>query len=140
VSEVVALGVDHVTLSDNSMTVFIHASKTDQLGLGAVVKVHGSNESMILIKSLQYYLSVSSAISRVSYLYHLDTKPLTQYQFSAMLKKSPKNFNIEAQALKTHSFRIGGATYLHVNGFGDEHIKTLGSLRSAAYKSYIRPL
>jgi hypothetical protein len=88
VSEVRALGVDHVSLSHNFIIVFIQASNTDQFGLGAVVEVYRSNDSMFLFQSLQYHLTACSVISRVSYLSHLDTKPLTQYQFSAMLKKS----------------------------------------------------
>ena len=140
VSEVVALGLEHITVSSDVITIFIKASKTDQTGSGAIVQVQKSIDNIVLFQSIQNFSALSSHIRRASYLAHLNSKPLTQYQFSSMLNKALQFLNIPSSNFKTHSFRIGGATHLYMRGSSEEVIKQMGRWQSAAYKSYIRPL
>lgn len=100
-NEVVALGVDHVTFSNDTLSIFKNTSKADQL-------LFGSKDPILLFQSLQYYLALCTPIQNVSYISHINAKPLTQYQFSSMLKKALQFLHIQSITFKTHSFRIGG--------------------------------
>jgi site-specific recombinase XerD len=123
VSEVVALENNHIIFSGDVVSVFIKTSKTDQSGSGAAVQVKKSNEAMLLFQSLQKFSVLSAHVSRASYFCHLNSKPLTQYQFSSMLRKALQFLNIESSQFKSHSFRIGGATHLYMKlGFSEETI------------------
>ncbi|XP_062620031.1 uncharacterized protein LOC134281609 [Saccostrea cucullata] len=135
VSEVVALGVQHITVSSDIIEIFIKTSKTDQIGAGAFVHVKKSNDTNLLFQSLQKFAALSTNVKRVSYFSHLNSKPLTEYQFSSMLNKALQFLNIQSTQFKTHSFRIGGATHLYTKGFSEDHIKQMGRWQSAAYKS-----
>ncbi|VDI00683.1 Hypothetical predicted protein [Mytilus galloprovincialis] len=69
---------------------------------------------------------------------HFDGKPLTKYQFSAILKKSLHALGIDNARWSSHSFRIGMATACAIEGLSDEKIKSLGRWKSGAYLRYIR--
>jgi hypothetical protein len=45
--------------------------------------------------------------------------------------------DINPHDYNTHSFRIGSATHLSMNGFTEEDIKTKGRWKSASFQRYI---
>lgn len=54
-----------------------------------------------------------------------------------MLYKSLKFLEVPTNSFKSHSFRIGGATYLYLKGVSEIQIKHMGRWSSSAFKSYI---
>lgn len=57
------------------------------------------------------------------YFAHLNSKPMTQYQFSSMLYKALKFQDIQTSNYKTHSFRIREATHLYLGGLSEGEIQ-----------------
>uniref|UniRef100_A0A8W8L937 Tyr recombinase domain-containing protein n=1 Tax=Magallana gigas TaxID=29159 RepID=A0A8W8L937_MAGGI len=72
------------------------------------------------------------------FLVHFDGKPLTRYQFSAILAKSLQFCEGKIGRFKSHSFRIGAATEAAMRGIPDQVIKQWGRWKSESYASYIR--
>jgi site-specific recombinase XerD len=69
---------------------------------------------------------------------HLDGKSLTRYQFVGVLKKALNRAGISDKGVSSHSFRIGAATSLAMEGVPESRIMQLGRCKSNAYKGYIR--
>ena len=67
-----------------------------------------------------------------------DNTPVTRTRFTGVLSKVIKSLGLDTQIYKSHSFRIGGATYAAQLGFSDAEIRQLGRWRSNAFKKYIR--
>jgi hypothetical protein len=65
-------------------------------------------------------------------------KPITRYQFSAVLRKVLISDGIQSDNFKSHSFRIGTASEASVNGISDSKIMELGRWKSQAVKNYLR--
>ena len=70
--------------------------------------------------------------------YHANGKPITRYQFSAVLLKALISAGIQSDNFKSHSFRIGAASEASVNGISDSKIMELGRWKSQAVKNYLR--
>jgi hypothetical protein len=61
---------------------------------------------------------------------HFDGRPLSKYQFSALLKKSLGVLGLADANFKSHSFRIGMVTTLAMEGMSDENIKFIRRWKS----------
>ena len=70
---------------------------------------------------------------------HFDGTPLTRTQFVFILKKCLLIIEIDPKRYSSHTFRIGAATNLAVDGASAGVIRNVGRWKSNAYKSYIRP-
>ncbi|XP_062608427.1 uncharacterized protein LOC134270246 isoform X2 [Saccostrea cucullata] len=140
VSEVVALEENCIQMLESEIFVHIKSSKTDQLGLGMSVRINKDQDSAILFSTLQGFQKMRQKTQGSQFLVHFNSKPITQYQFSAMLNKCLNFLNIQTASFKSHSFRIGGATQLYIRGLSETQIKERGRWNSSAYKSYIRPI
>jgi hypothetical protein len=57
---------------------------------------------------------------------HFDSKPLTRYQLSSVLKHSLTVLGISGAQFASYSLRIGMATTCAMEMVPDDHIKTLG--------------
>jgi len=70
---------------------------------------------------------------------HFDRSLLTRYQFTSVLKKCLHTLGIEEAQYASHSFRIGMATTLSMEGNADDRIKALVLWKSdSSYLKYIR--
>ena len=69
---------------------------------------------------------------------HANGNPLTRSQFSGVLCKALKQCGFLSGSYKSHSFRIGRASELAVQGVPGENIKKMGRWSSSAYKTYLR--
>ena len=69
---------------------------------------------------------------------HRDGSPLTRYQFGAVLSKVISKLQLNTACYKTHSFRIGAATWLARKGVSHDAIKAMGRWSSDAFRRYIR--
>lgn len=65
--------------------------------------------------------------------------PVTNKQFSQILRNCISKIGLDPKSYTSHSFRIGGATLAHNRNFTDSQIRKLGRWRSNAFQSYLRP-
>lgn len=140
VSETIALQRSDITIVHHSLCqIIIQKSKTDQIGSSAKVDITPHHNSTLNpVATISQFLRLRDRVSRTGpLLAHLNTKPLTKYQFQAVLQKSLQFIGVSGH-FRSHSFRIGMATELAKMGLSDSEIKAKGRWRSAAYLSYIR--
>ena len=122
---------------DNSVIICIRVSKTNQAGRPVFVRIPSNDESKVCIESLKKYTSIRSLRSE-QFFCHSNGLPLTRYQFSTILSKACRHAGLSSNHL-THSFRIGRATDLALQGFSGDKIKQMGRWASNTYTCYIRP-
>jgi integrase len=123
------------------LVIYFRHTKTDQYGIGTSVNINLNNcsfDNISLAETLWSYKRLRPNTS-VQFLCHIDGTPLTPYQFRYMLNKSLSFIGESTHQLKSHSFRIGGATYLYSKGVSEQRIKEIGRWKSPAFKGYIRP-
>jgi hypothetical protein len=112
-------------------------SKTDQKGLSTTIAVSEFNQTAICPATLlSKYISVRHNENGPLFC-HYNKNGVTRYQFTKVLHKALEFIGINPHDYNTHSFRIGSATYLSMNGFTEEHIKTKGHWKSASFQRYI---
>ena len=69
---------------------------------------------------------------------HADGSFLSRFQFNKVLEKSVEFVDNTIKIIKSHSFRIGGATNAICKGIPHEQVKEMGRWQSDAAKIYIR--
>ena len=79
-------------------------------------------------KLVQNYIVCRGHANGVFFFCNNTNAPVTRYQFSAVLKKSLGAIGIRSSGYKSHSFRVGAATFTAMNGFSDDNVKDNGSL------------
>lgn len=65
-------------------------------------------------------------------------EPVSRNEFSSKLALALKACQLSSELYKSHSFRIGAATYCAGKGFNDAKIRALGRWNSDAFVKYIR--
>ncbi len=123
-------------LPSGHMTVFVPFSKTDQLSRGQTIEILPVDGNLCPIKSMKKLFSVCPKHAGPLFI-HSNTSPLTRVQFTRVLHKLCKLAGIH-EHIKTHSFRIGGATFCASLQMPEERILELGRWKSNCYKRYIR--
>ena len=90
------------------------------------------------VHNLKKFLAIRPCTTTNHSLFiHSNTKPLTRFQFNAVLQKAIQSAGIGGH-FGTHSFRIGRATDLALQGYSDQQIQTFGRWKSLAFQKYIR--
>ena len=84
-----------------------------------------SNPSICPISTLQSYLIIRPAFTGPLFC-HYNKKPITRTQFVSVLHKALHFMGYPKNSFNSHSFRIGGATNLFINGTSEELIKQKG--------------
>ena len=130
--------IKNVKLFSNHFEIFLVSSKTDQIGTGTTISLSAKAEKdncplAILIKYLKGRPAGNGPL-----FCHFDSKPLTRYQFSSVLKHNLAVLSISGAQFTSHSFRIGMAATCAMEGVPEDQIKTLGRWKSGAYFRYIR--
>ena len=115
--------------ADHSMRINIRVSKTDQSGYGSRIKIKGTRDSLCPVRVVHDYLRVRPKVQG-PLLLHFNNKPVTRYQFGAVLHKTLKLTGLNHTQYKTHSFRIGAATTAAALGYSDAEIKAAGRWKS----------
>jgi site-specific recombinase XerD len=133
-----AVRLGEVKRSKDGLEVFLKTSKTDQLGTGRTIYISSQNSKHLCpLLAVNNFLDCRPKIDGPLFC-HYDSKPLTRYQFSAILKRCLSILGVPQSNLASHSFRIGMATQCSIDGYTDEHIKKLGRWRSSVYLRYSR--
>lgn len=135
---------DHTVLANNvniqasMIEIRLSSSKTDQNGSGVTLQIPcQSDQTICPVSLLKSYLRIRPNVQGPLFC-HFDHKPVTRYQFSAVLKKVISLLGLDSNCYKSHSFRIGMATTLSLEGYTDEEIQKLGRWKSNAFIGYIR--
>lgn len=133
------LGINDIAITENGhLQVILRFSKTDQFGKSVTLCIQPFDDPIICpVKAMNEYLSARPSGCPVLFC-HYDLKPMTQYQFSSVLKKSLSFLQIPTQKFKSHSFRIGAASVASMQNVPMDIIQTWGRWKSNAYKGYIR--
>lgn len=131
----------HVTLGEESkhVTFTIPHSKTDQTGKKTTIFIRSQPHSIACpVHSMRNFLAIRPHTSDTHCLFiHSNAMPLTRFQFNAVLQKAIQAISTPGH-FGTHSFRIGRATDLALQGFSDQQIQTFGRWKSLAFQKYIR--
>ena len=140
-----ALQVEDVSVHDikasgsaaSKLMVRLKKSKTSQYGASVRIPICQVNGNACPVGAVIKFLNLRVASSRFFFC-HLNGKPLTRYQFGAVLTKCVNHLGLPSRGFRTHSFRIGAASWLAKKGVSDEVIKRMGRWKSQAFKRYIR--
>ncbi|KAJ8307959.1 hypothetical protein KUTeg_014489 [Tegillarca granosa] len=131
------LSISDISIQNSMLKVKIRFSKTDQFGKTTTLYIDSVPSSVVCpVNAMKAYLSVRPAASNILFC-HSDCKPLTQYQFSSVLKKCLKFLNLPTQQFKSHSFRIGAASLASMKNIPPNVIQSWGRWKSDAYRGYI---
>ncbi len=140
-----ALLMENVTLSADHLTIVIASSKTDQDGIGATIHLKKSGIYVCPVNFVQAYIAARPKIGSAFFCHASSTaatpRPLTKYQFNAVLKKALAALGMGSLLFSSHSFRIGAASHLAVQ-CDDATILRLGrwSPRGNTHKYYVRDI
>lgn len=125
-------------LHNKTLFIQIRKSKTDQSGKAIKLKIYPAGEGNICCVHSVLAFMKARPKSEGYLLCHQNRAPLTRYQFSSILAKSISKLGLSPVFFKTHSFRIGRATDLAIEGVNTDTIKKLGRWNSNAFCKYIR--
>jgi hypothetical protein len=89
------------------------------------------------VKAIHQYLSFRGGHVGPLFCFP-DGNPVTREFFVKRLTACVKFCGMDAARYKTHSFRIGSASYYASMGYSDSQIRILGRWKSDAFKRYIR--
>lgn len=131
------LGVDDVSIQNHQLVVCLRCSKTDQLGKGVTIMLNRQGSNICPVQAMANFLLIRPHFTGPLFC-HFGGKPLTRYQFSAVLDRIIMAIGLDKKYYKSHSFRIGAATVAADKGFSDEEIKMAGRWKSTAFQAYIR--
>ena len=126
----------NVDRAQGAINITITYSKTDQMGKRTVLNISGVGEQTCPFDNTVAFLRVRPNITG-PFFCHLDSSPLTRYQFTAILSTAFKMLKL-SNKYTSHSFRIGASTELALRGFSSDVIQKSGRWRSSCYRSYIR--
>ena len=115
----------------------ICSSKADQRQHSITLIIPSQNTPICTVYMLHRFLQVRNDTALKPLFVHFDGSMLTRYQFNSILQKTLAFCDIKDH-IRSHSFRIGGATELSRMGVKDNEIKQWGRWASSAYESYIR--
>ena len=134
------LASDILDIAGNrSFSVRLRRSKTNQRGPPVLIPILAVGTEACPVNAMLIYLQRRPCISSSGYLFvHADGTPLTRYQFGAVLSKALRAAGIDAAGFKSHSFRIGAATWLAQKGVPFKVIQRMGRWSSDAFMRYIR--
>jgi len=134
----VSLTLDQVKRQGNHIAITIAAFK------------HNANrQPMEIILPAQDQVQICPVQALLVYLQHrgtlpgplfafADGQPIPRFFSASKLKLAIQFCGLDAGRYKTHSFRIGGASYYASLGYSDSQIRILGRWKSDAFKRYIR--
>ena len=132
------VSVSDVTFERCHLGIHLPSSKTDQLGIGSVIILdQQQDENICPCNLLKIDLKGRPSVQGPLFC-HLDGKSLTRYQFVSILKKALNWAGISDKGFSSHSFRIGAATSLAMEGVPVSRIMQLDRCKYKACKGYIR--
>lgn len=126
-----------ITMQQTNIQLTICHSKTDQLGVGANLQIPAPNGVACPVAAMHAYLHMRTSQTGPLFI-HFEGQPLTRYQFITILKRCLNAIGVDSSNYNSHSFRIGAATTLAIQGVHSDVIQGSGRWRSNAFRTYIR--
>jgi len=142
-SEIVALDTPDMRFVPEGLTLTIRRSKTDQLGLGAILAVpYGTAPETCPIRAVEAWLAAAGiqdgALFRPVNRHGGIGDRLTPQDVARTVKRVAKAAGLDVDRLSAHSLRAGAATSAAMRGVGSDGVRRLGRWRSGCYQRYIR--
>ena len=132
------LQISDIAFKANQMRVIIRFSKTDQTGKSTTIIFEGkANEKLCPVQGMKRFLE-KRRFSAGPLFRHADMTYLSRFQFNKVLQMAMEVIDKTITDVKSHSFRIGGATNAISKGVPYEKVKEMGRWQSDAAKKYIR--
>jgi hypothetical protein len=133
-----ALQFGDILFKNESMKITIRFSKTDQMGKSTAIILQGSENSKICpVNAMRKFIDIRGCHEGPIFC-HFGKTFLSRYQFNKVLDSAMKMVDPSVTNVKSHSFRIGGATNAICKGVSYEKVKEMGRWKSDAAKRYIR--
>ena len=124
-----------------SVLISFRSSKNNQSGSPQVIRLAAARDvGICLVTALRHYVGVRPQGPGVLFCYYSGARPLTRYQFNAILKRALAFCGLREQCTRAHSLRIGAATVAFELGVPFPVIQQMGRWRSNAVLAYIRPV
>ena len=95
------------------------------------------NSSLCPVSHMATYLSMRSSPLKAIFI-KADGHPVRKEEFRRYLNILLRANSLDPSLYKSHSLRIGAASYASQLGYSDSQIRTLGRWKSDAFKKYIR--
>ncbi|VDI73212.1 Hypothetical predicted protein [Mytilus galloprovincialis] len=131
------LQLSDIHILSGLLQVCIPSSKTDQLGKGSNIWIYPQSDFNICpVNLVSEFIKLRPPVLGPLFC-HFDGSPLSRYQFVTLLKKAIDLSGIDQTRYSSHSFRIGAATTLSMDGVSDSEIMRLGRWSSNAYKGIV---
>lgn len=96
-----------------------------------------SDSDLCPVKAMWDYCSVRGSLDGPLFVFS-DLHPVSRQSFSNQLKICLIFLKYDTKLYKTHSFRIGAASWAKAKGVSDDQIQLMGRWKSDAYRKYIR--
>jgi hypothetical protein len=125
-----------VTCLPNAITLLIRSSKTIKKHQQEQVVHVAPQERVCPIAAMTAFIAVKP--ESTYFFVHEDASQLTYDQFALSFKRAAELAGLPVRHLSTHSFRIGGTTFYHSEGWSDSNLKSQGRWSTNAFKKYIR--
>lgn len=127
-------------VAPRGVSLFLRDSKTDQQGRGTAIYLAASTGYPLCPVRLLADYWVQRPPAPGFLFIHFDGRPVTRDQFSKVLAKAIQAGGLDGEGpFRSHSFRIGAATWAAMQGFDLEQIKVWGRWKSRCATGYIRP-
>ncbi len=130
--------IQDVTIKNNAIKMLIRWSKTQQRGNPVNLTIPAIGKTHCPVANLAKYLNIRPRCNNNNLFIHSNHSSLSSYQFKQVLNKALEFSGISNVHIRSHSFRIGGASYFSQKGVSQEKIMKLGRWKSHAFKRYIR--
>ncbi len=130
--------INDVQHKKNTLRITLRFSKTDQTGKTSVITMKGSEgHKLCPVRALCLYAKQRGRVPGPLFV-HNDNSFVSIFQFNAVLKSVLNLALPGCNSIKSHSFRIGGATNAIAKGIPYEDVQNMGRWRSHAARKYIR--
>ena len=137
-NKVVALHLDQVQICESAVVITIKKFKHN-LSLKPIQIVLPAQQDKLICPVHQMRLYIQNrGISSGPLFRYFEGKPVSRNFFNTNLKSALKFCQLEVSLYKSHSFRIGAASYYAQLGFSDAQIRDMGRWNSNAFVKYIR--
>ena len=137
-ADINALQFGDILFKEELMKITIRFSKTDQMGKSNAIILQGSANSTICpVNAMRDFINIRGCHTGPIFC-HFGKSFLSRYQFNKVLELSMKLVDASIINVKSHSFRIGGATNAICKDVSYEKVKEMGRWKSDAAKRYIR--
>ena len=127
-----------IAFKEESMKIILRYLKTHKTGKSSSLILKGNKKSPLCpVQAMKEYIT-KKGLHAGPLFCHINAFFLSRFQFNKVLEFALQFSKVESSNIKSHSFRIGGATNAMSKGIPYEQVKEMGRWQSDAAKKYIR--